>query len=129
MNELRAGETAISIGELAREYGLTTRTLRYWEEVGIIESVQRADGGTRGYTPYYLRRIRFILKLKDLGLTIKEMQVLYEAYGEARSTERMLPRLMELLDQQIDKVDLKMARLSTLRKEVAEYRHKMTRRI
>ena len=69
MNILREGEEAVSIGELAKSYGLTTRTLRYWEEVGIVVSVERPDGATRGYTPYYVRRIKFILKLKELGLT------------------------------------------------------------
>src|SRR3974390_2041360 len=99
MNELREGEEIESIGELAKALGLTTRTLRYWEEVGIIESVQRADGATRGYTPYYVRRIKFIMKLKELGLTIKEMQDLYVAYGEAKQTDKMVPRLIEILDE------------------------------
>lgn len=70
-------EEVVTIGEVAITLGLTTRTLRYWEEVGIIESVQRSDGAVRGYTPYTIRRIKFIMKLKELGLTIKEMQILY----------------------------------------------------
>lgn len=126
---MREDEGTVTIGELAREYGLTTRTLRYWEEVGIIESVQRADGASREYSAYYFRRIKFILKLKELGLTIKEMQDLYSAYGEARSTERMIPRLIEILDQQIDKLDQKMAQLASLRGEIAGYRDKMSLRI
>jgi DNA-binding transcriptional MerR regulator len=129
MNELRAGEEAISIGDLAKEYGLTTRTLRYWEEVGIIESVQRLDGATRGYTPYYVRRIKFILKLKDLGLTIKELQDLYIAYGDAKQTDRMIPRLIEILDQHIDKVDEKMTQLGSLRRDIVDYRQKMIKRL
>lgn len=115
----------VSIGELANELGLTTRTMRYWEEVGIIESVPRADGGTRGYTPYYVRRIKFIMKLKELGLTIREMQDLYVAYGEAKETNRMIPRLIEILDEHIDKVDEKMAKLASLRKDIVEYRQRM----
>jgi len=129
MNILKEGEEAVSIGDLAKEYGLTTRTLRYWEEVGIIESVQRADGATRGYTPYYFRRIKFILKLKELGLTIKEMQDLYLAYGDAKQTDRMIPRLIEMLDQHIDKVDQKMAQLSSLRKDIVDYRQKMIKHL
>ena len=129
MNVLKEGEIAVSIGDLAKEYGLTTRTLRYWEEVGIIESLKRVDGATRGYTPYYFRRIKFILKLKELGLTIKEMQDLYLAYGDAKHTDRMIPRLIEILDQHINKVDEKMAQLSSLRKDIVEYRHKMIRRL
>lgn len=126
---MREDDGTVTIGELAREYGLTTRTLRYWEEVGIIESVQRADGASREYTAYYFRRIKFILKLKELGLTIKEMQDLYLAYGDARSTEQMIPRLFEILDHQIDKVDQKMDQLASLRKEIVDYRNKMSQRI
>src|SRR5512146_246169 len=125
MNELRDGEEIESIGDLAKELGLTTRTLRYWEEVGIIESMQRADGATRGYTPYYVRRIKFIMKLKELGLTIKELQDLYIAYGEAKQTERMIPQLVVILDTHINMVDEKMAKLASLRKDLVDYRQRM----
>lgn len=126
MNELKEGEEITPIGELAISLGLTTRTLRYWEEVGIIESAQRADGAARGYTPYYVRRIKFILKLKELGLTIKEMQDLYTAYGEAKETERMIPRLIEILDEHINMIDEKMAKLASLRKDIVDYRQRMS---
>ena len=118
-------EEITPIGELAISLGLTTRTLRYWEEVGIIESVQRADGATRGYTPYTVRRIKFIMKLKELGLTIKEMQDLYVAYGEAKQTERMIPRLVEIMDEHINLIDEKMAKLASLRKDIVDYRQKI----
>lgn len=125
MDQLKEGEEIVPIGELAKSVGLTTRTLRYWEEVGIIESVQRADGATRGYTPYYVRRIRFIMKLKELGLTIKEMQDLYIAYGDAKQTDKMIPRLIDILDDHINKVDEKMASLASLRKDIVDYRQHM----
>jgi MerR family transcriptional regulator, repressor of the yfmOP operon len=125
MDDLAVGEEITSIGDLAQALGLTTRTIRYWEEVGIIESVQRSDGATRGFTPYYVRRIKFIIKLKELGLTIKEMQDLYTAYGEAKQTDRMVPRLVEILDEHIDKIDEKMAKLASLRKDILSYRQKM----
>ncbi len=124
-----SNEEVISIGEVSSSLGLTTRTLRYWEEVGIIESVPRADGATRGYTPYYVRRIKFILKLKELGLTIKEMQDLYSAYGNAKQTDRMIPRLIQILDEHISMVDEKMAKLASLRSEIVEYRQKMLSKI
>ena len=128
MNNVKDNEEIISIGELAKEVGLTTRTLRYWEEVGIIEAAERADGANRGYTPYYVRRIKFIMKLKELGLTIKEMQDLYVAYGEAKQTEKMIPRLVEILDLHINKVDERMAKLASLRKEIVDYRQRMAQK-
>ncbi len=128
MDNVKENEEIVSIGDLAKELGLTTRTLRYWEEVGIIEAAERADGANRGYTPYYVRRIKFIMKLKELGLTIKEMQDLYVAYGEAKQTEKMIPRLIEILDLHINKVDERMAKLASLRKEIVDYRQRMAQK-
>ena len=108
-------DESVSIGDLAKSLGLTTRTLRYWEEVRIIESEERLDGATRGYAPYYVRRIKFIIKLKDLGLTIKEMQDLYVAYGEAKQTDQMIPQLIKILDKHINMVDEKIAKLASNR--------------
>ena len=129
MDDITTGEEITPIGDLAIQLGLTTRTIRYWEEVGILESVQRSDGATRGFTPYYVRRVRFIMKLKELGLTIREMQDLYAAYGEAKQTERMIPRLGEILGEHLDKIDEKMAKLSSLRGEIAAYRQKMAEKL
>ncbi|ANA41050.1 MULTISPECIES: MerR family transcriptional regulator [Geobacter] len=122
-------EEVVTIGEVAITLGLTTRTLRYWEEVGIIESVQRSDGAVRGYTPYTIRRIKFIMKLKELGLTIKEMQDLYTVYGEAKQTERMIPRLVEMLDEHINLIDAKIANLSSLRKDIVDYRKRIAQKL
>ncbi|NJD90861.1 MAG: MerR family transcriptional regulator [Geobacter sp.] len=119
-------ETLTPIGELATSLGLTTRTLRYWEEVGIIESAERADGAARGYTPYFVRRIKFIMKLKHLGLTIREMQALYSAYGDAKQTDRMLPALIAVLEDHVEKIDSRIQNLNALRTEIDEYRQRMS---
>jgi MerR family transcriptional regulator, repressor of the yfmOP operon len=118
-------EPLTSISELSKSLGLTTRTLRYWEEVGIIESAERADGAARGYTPYYVRRIKFIMKLKHLGLTIKEMQALYSFYGDAKQTEMMIPALIKTLGEHVETLDQRVANLTALRKEIVEYRQRM----
>jgi DNA-binding transcriptional MerR regulator len=118
-------EPLTSISELSTSLGLTTRTLRYWEEVGIIESAERADGAARGYTPYYVRRIKFIMKLKHLGLTIKEMQSLYSFYGDAKQTDMMIPALIKTLDEHIETLDQRVANLTALRTEIVEYRQRM----
>jgi len=118
-------EEIIPIGELCKDLGISTRTLRYWEEVGIIESVERLDRANRGYTPYMVRRIRFIIRLRDLGLTIKEMQHLYEVYGNAKKTDRLIPELIGIFDQHIHTIDDRVAKLNALRKDIVEYRERM----
>jgi len=117
------------IGELCKELNITTRTLRYWEEEGIIESVERLDRSNRGYTPYMVRRIKFILKLKDLGLTLKELKNLYRVYGDAKKTDQLVPELINILDVHIDMIDDKIAKLSSLRKEIVEYRQRMSTKL
>ena len=119
-------EEIASIGELCRELQITTRTLRYWEEAKIIKSIDRHDRSNRGYTPYMVRRIKFIIKLKEIGLTIKEMQQLYKTYGNAKETEALIPELIKTLDHHIDQVDEKIAKLSTLRKDIIEYRQRIS---
>jgi DNA-binding transcriptional MerR regulator len=117
------------IGELCNELGISTRTLRYWEEEGIIETVERHDRCNRGYSPYMVRRIKFILKLKDLGLTIKELKNLYRVYGDAKKTDQLIPELINILDVHIDMIDDKVAKLSSLRKEIVEYRQRMSTKL
>lgn len=121
-------DESISIGDLAREIGLTTRTLRYYEEMGIMPPPRRQEGGIRVYAPAEVRKLRFILKLKELGLTIKEMQELDAAYAEARETDRIIPRLVEMLDTHINSIDEKMQKLGSLRKEIVDYRQRMIER-
>lgn len=125
MNSNGENNQIIAIGDLAKSIGLTTRTLRYWEEVGIIESEERADGAIRGFSPYYVRRIKFIMKLKELGLTIREMQDLYVAYGEAKETDQMIPKLIAILDKHTRVLDEKVAKLHSLKKDIVEYRQRM----
>lgn len=129
MNSPREHDELISIGDLAKSLGLTTRTLRYWEEAGIIEAAPRSDGSNRFYTADIARRVRFIIKLKELGLSIQELQDLYTAYGEAKRTDRMIPALVHVLDRHINLVDEKMANLASIRNDIVNYRQRMTAKL
>ncbi len=129
MDDTAEHEELISIGDLAKSLGLTTRTLRYWEEAGIIEAAPRSEGSNRFYTDDIAKRIHFIIKLKELGLTIQELQDLYKAYGEVKRTDRMIPALIQVLDKHINLVDEKMARMASLRKDIVEYRLRMTTKL
>jgi len=117
------------IGELAAKVGLTERTIRYYEELGLLESVKRLDGGVRVYTDDDVRRLKYIGKLKMLGLTLQEMLELERMYRHHRSNRSVLPRLVELLDAHLATLNDRMAELAALRDEIRAYREHVTQRL
>jgi DNA-binding transcriptional MerR regulator len=117
------------IGELAAKVGLTERTIRYYEELGLLESVKRLDGGVRVYTDDDVRRLKYIGKLKMLGLTLQEMLELERMYRHHRSNKSVLPRLIELLDAHLATLNDRMGELSALRDEIRAYREHVTQRM
>ena len=123
------GTASYRIGELAAKVGMTERTIRYYEELGLLESVKRLDGGTRVYTDDDVRRLKFIRKLKVLGLSLQEMRELEGIYTSQRSNRTVLPRLIELLDAHLVSVDGRIAELQALRDEIRSYREHVAQRL
>lgn len=123
------GQSAYRIGELSAKVGLTERTIRYYEELGLLESVKRLDGGVRVYTDDDVRRLRYIGKLKMLGLTLQEMLELENMYRRHRSNRSVLPRLIELLDAHLATLNDRMMELGALRDEIRAYREHVTQRL
>ncbi|SDZ74635.1 DNA-binding transcriptional regulator, MerR family [Desulfuromusa kysingii] len=122
-----AAEKSIQIGQLAKNLGITTRTIRYYEEIGLMGPTERLGGGTRTYNRDDVLRLKFILKLKELGISLKEMQQLAENFDvNQQSFGTMTPKLLEILDVHIGKVDQKIANLASLRKEIVDYRTRIT---
>lgn len=115
-------EERIQIGEVAEMLGITTRTIRYYEEFGIMEAPQRLDGGRRVYDKDDILRLKFILKLKELGITLKEMQELADIYKIHKDSDKLMPRLLQFLDMHIQKIDEKISKLSSLRQDIVGYR-------
>ena len=124
-----AAPTTYRIGELASKVGLTERTIRYYQERGLLESVKRLDGGQRVYTDDDVRRLKFIQKLKVLGLSLAEMQELETLYGRHHTNAKVLPRLIELLDAHQRTVNERLSELAALRDEIRAYRQHVSRRL
>jgi len=121
-----ADERPVQIGEVAKKLGITTRTIRYYEEIGLMGPPERLGGGARMYNRDDILRLKFILKLKEIGITLKEMQDLAaNCDTQNQGFETITPRLVEILDDHIGKVDQKIANLSSLRKEIVAYRSRI----
>ena len=111
-----------TIGEVAEITGLSPRTLRYYEELGLLPGVRRRAGGRRVYRTDEIERLRFIQRLKALGLALAEVKELNAVYAIAGSTRAMLERLDGLLGAHVDEVSGRIGELVALRDEIQSYR-------
>lgn len=119
-------EPMIQIGKLAKQLGITTRTIRYYEEIGLMGLSKRRSGGARNYNRDDILRLKFILKIKELGISLKEMQSLAENFDtHNQNFDTITPRLLEILDLHIEKIDDKISKLSSLRTDITSYRKRI----
>jgi len=114
-----AEEERYTISQLAREFGITTRAMRFYEDQGLI-SPGRA-GTTRIYSARDRVRLKLVLRGKRLGFTLKEIANILDMYdaepGEAGQLQYMLERLQEqreVLEKQRDDIDLTLAELDVI---------------
>ena len=94
----------IRIGQLARLLGTTTKTLRFYEQIGLLEPVQRSDSAYRLYDERAVDTARLVIGLRHLELTIPELHQLLKDDGV--TTRRQ--RLMALMDERLRKIYLEL---------------------
>ncbi len=105
----------LSIGRLAELSGVSSRTIRYYEELGILPTPQRSTGGTRKYPHAYRFFIEGALALKDLGFTLEEIRLVGRiALGEERRVAERR-RASVLVREKVRRLEHKIRVLSRLR--------------
>ncbi len=72
-------DETMHIGELAERTGLSLRSLRHWDEVGLVRASGRTEGGFRLYTAADEQRVRLIMRMKPFGFTLDEIGELADA--------------------------------------------------
>jgi DNA-binding transcriptional MerR regulator len=110
-----------SIGELAREFDITTRSIRFYEDQGLI--LPNRKGQTRIYNQRDRVRLRLILRGKRLGFSLAETGRLFELYDADTSSATQLIQIMELiynkkndLNQQLEDIKAVLIELTGLEK-------------
>jgi DNA-binding transcriptional MerR regulator len=105
---IEAEPELVSIGQLARDAGVSSRTIRYYEELGIIPEPRRSAGGTRKYPREYRGYVETALALKDLGFRLDEVKPLARlalgrpvSGGHRDAAERLVTARIEALNQQV----------------------------
>jgi DNA-binding transcriptional MerR regulator len=78
--------TALTIGQVAETIGVSTHTLRYYEQAGLIRAVGRTQAGHRLYSPADLDWLRFVMRLKATGMPIAGMQTFAALRAQGQPT-------------------------------------------
>jgi MerR family copper efflux transcriptional regulator len=109
--------TKLRIGELAEQAGVTTRTIRYYESMGLLQPVER-EGGFRSYTDDALRRLHKIDALKKLGLTLEEIGTVIDLYFEDPTGVTAKRRVQTILEGHLRETEGKISALEQFRDDL-----------
>ena len=87
------------IGEVAEQIGLSLRTIRYYEEVGLVTPATRSRGGFRLYSDADIARLELIKRMKPLDFSLEEMRILLTALGDLEAPETVALEREQLLER------------------------------
>lgn len=106
------------IGQLAQRAGVTPRTIRYYESLGLLGPNERQGSGFRYYTEAELLRLQKINDLKELGLSLEEIASVIPLYFEDPTRMRGKQKIVEILQNHLRETDEKLEALSQFRADL-----------
>src|SRR3954451_25284485 len=111
--------TTYTISDLAREFDLTTRAIRFYEDMGLLQPARSGPGGrNRIYTPRDRTRLKLTLRAKRLGLSLTEAKDIIDMYDSPRDTGPQLRKFLAILAQHRQQLEEQMADLQANLDEV-----------
>jgi MerR family transcriptional regulator, repressor of the yfmOP operon len=139
-------QTLLRIGDVAEAAGTTTRTIRYYEQIGLLPgSAERQAGAHRAYTGADVERLRHILRLKELlGVSLEDLKLLVEAEdaraalraewhaGGAEDVERrpeILREALTLVERQLELVRERQRQIEELERDLVARRERLEREL
>ena len=112
--------SARTIGQFARQVGLNPKTIRYYEEIGLLPQPPRNDVGYRLYCDEDLPRLRFIQRAKMLGLSLAEVKQLAD-YADDGHCGPLQDRLLTLVAEKLAEVERRLAELAAFRDDLQRF--------
>ncbi len=134
----------LRIGDIAREAGTTTRTIRYYEEIGLLPQAEgRSRGAHRVYTQSDVERLREVVQLKELlGVSLDELKTLveaedaraalraeWEAGADAARKRPLLEEALGYLDAQLDLLSARREAIQQLESELQTRKRRVQKRL
>ena len=105
----------MKIGEVARAAGITSKTIRFYEDFGLLPDPGRTESGYRQYERDTVERLGFVVRAKQLGMSLEEIRGILDIHDRQEAT---CDHVRELLEQKIAAIDQAMADLKDLRADL-----------
>lgn len=115
----RRGAPRLQIGTLAADLGLNPKTIRYYEAIGLLPEPRRTDAGYRLYDAATRDQLRFIVKAKQVGLSLAEIGEILALW---RDNTAPCARLVQIVDHKLAALDERLRVLGEFRGELAALR-------
>lgn len=112
----------LRIGELARRAGFTTRTIRYYESIGLLRPAGRSRSGYRLYAGAALDRLAFVRRSQGLGLRLADIRRILEISDEGRAP---CQHVVKVVEHQLARIDEQMERLLEMRQRLQGLRRRL----
>lgn len=114
----------LTIGQVAKATGVAAKTIRYYEQIGVLPAPSRTASGYRKYDQPDVERLRFISRARSLGLPLQRLKVLTSTLnGPTRPALR--PRLLTLVQEQLAAVQRQIDDLGLLRQQLEQVSHRI----
>lgn len=104
------------IGEVAAATGVSIKTLRYWEQVGVVQAPPRTESGYRDYPESSVDQVRFIVAAQSVGLSLQVISGIIRLRSEGVTP---CHHVEGLLRRRLEEIDLRMSDLQVAHREVA----------
>ena len=109
----------LTIGQVAKATGVAAKTIRYYEEIGVLPTPNRTVSGYRQYDEPGVQRLRFIRRARSLGLPLRQLKALTTTLNGG-PCPTLRPRLLALVRGQLSAVKHQIAELQLLQRELEQ---------
>jgi MerR family transcriptional regulator, copper efflux regulator len=109
----------LTIGQLAKTSGMAARTIRYYEQVGVMPPAKRTSAGYRQYEQRAVERLLFVRRARALGLPLRHLETLC-ATLDGRPRRALRPRLLGFVQEQLSAVQQQIGELELLKQQLEQ---------
>jgi len=114
------GTGRMRIGDLAKKAGTTLRTIRYYEQLGLIRPVGRTKGGFRLYEEDELRKLRLIKSMQLLDIPLAQVKDFFDQRKLGRTAAEIAPHIRQILQAQLGHMEQRIARYRSMQESLRQ---------